>query len=73
MLYITLWKEDDIMAEELPSYKTELIPIENLEKDYYEIKIKKPNDMNWVAGSFSGNHEKTRSPRTRTGQDAPAV
>lgn len=52
MLYITLWKEDDIMAEELPSYKTELISIENLEKDYYEIKIKKPNDMNWVAGQY---------------------
>ena len=45
MLYITLWKEDDIMAEELPSYKTELISIENLEKDYYEIKIKKPNEL----------------------------
>src|SRR5699024_12404676 len=44
--------EDDIMAEELPSYKTELISIENLEKDYYEIKIKKPNDMNWVAGQY---------------------
>lgn len=40
------------MAEELPSYQSELISINHLAEDYYELKIKVPTGFTWQAGQY---------------------
>lgn len=40
------------MAEELPSYQSELIAINHLAEDYYELKIKVPAGFSWQAGQY---------------------